>query len=257
MRIWSAIRPSRFWEVDALRGVAIVMMVTYHLMWDLWYFQIVSSETFLSLFWKLFQRTTASLFLLLVGVSLTISYQRRLRALTGADGAAVSPFVAHVRRGLYIFGLGVIVGLITRAAGTGRVDFGILHIIGVSIIITYPLLRYRWANLVAGLLILILGQYIQTIRVDTLWLVWLGPRPAFYPAVDYFPLMPWLGVVLIGIFLGNTLYTAAGARVQLPAVGGWMPLRVLQLLGRNSLLIYLVHQPLLYGLVYLFVFQLR
>ncbi|MEZ4658418.1 MAG: heparan-alpha-glucosaminide N-acetyltransferase domain-containing protein [Caldilineaceae bacterium] len=77
MRLWSNIRPNRLWEVGALRGVAIVMMVTYHLMWDLWFFRLVANQTFLSLFWELFQRTTASLFLLLVGVSLTISYNRR------------------------------------------------------------------------------------------------------------------------------------------------------------------------------------
>ncbi|MEZ4658417.1 MAG: heparan-alpha-glucosaminide N-acetyltransferase [Caldilineaceae bacterium] len=158
-----------------------------------------------------------------------------------------------MRRGLYIFGFGVIIGLITRTAGTGRVDFGILHFIGVAIIITYPLLPYRWLNLALGVLILLAGPYVQAMRVETLWLVWLGPRPEYYPAVDYFPLMPWLGVVLLGIFGGNVLYAAGVPRFVMPQIGHWLPLRWLQLLGRNSLFIYLIHQPLLYGLVYLFV----
>ncbi|MCB9157884.1 MAG: DUF1624 domain-containing protein [Caldilineaceae bacterium] len=251
MRLWNSIRPNRFWEVDALRGVAIVMMVIYHFTWDLWFFHIVSTEMFWSPFWKLFQRTTASLFLLLVGVSLTISYNRR-KVNPQANGPHTL-FWSYLRRGLYILGFGVIIGLFTRAAGTGRVDFGILHLIGAAIIITYPLLPYRWLNLVLGILILVVGPSVQALRVDTLWLVWLGPRPEYYPAVDYFSLMPWLGVVLIGIFLGNTLYAGGAPRFTMPQIGHWPPVRLLQLLGRNSLFIYLIHQPLLYGIVYLLV----
>ncbi|MBV7337163.1 DUF1624 domain-containing protein [Chloroflexi bacterium TSY] len=69
-------RAQRYWEVDALRGVAIIMMVTYHLMWDLWFFRILPDVVLYTGFWKYFQRTTASLFILLVGISLTLSYRR-------------------------------------------------------------------------------------------------------------------------------------------------------------------------------------
>ena len=65
----------RFWEIDVLRGIAIIMMVVYHLSYDL-YFLAGAPIKINSLSWTLFQRTTASLFLLLVGISLTISYSR-------------------------------------------------------------------------------------------------------------------------------------------------------------------------------------
>ena len=78
----------RFWEVDALRGVAIVMMVIFHLMWDLWAFHVLPDVVLWAGFWKYFQRTTATLFIMLVGVSLTLSY-RRAAAKQGTDGPQV------------------------------------------------------------------------------------------------------------------------------------------------------------------------
>jgi uncharacterized membrane protein len=74
-------------------------------------------------------------------------------------------------------------------------------------------------------------------------------RPDYY-ASDYFPLIPWFGVVLLGLFLGNTLYSENGRNFFLPDWGDLLPFRFLQFLGRNSLLIYMIHQPILYGLAF-------
>ena len=79
-------KSTRFWEIDSLRGVAIIMMVIYHLMWDLWFFRIMPDVVLWSGFWKYFQRTTASLFIFVVGVSLTVSYTRAVQKAGTADG---------------------------------------------------------------------------------------------------------------------------------------------------------------------------
>jgi uncharacterized membrane protein len=120
-----------------------------------------------------------------------------------------------------------------------------LHLIGVSIILAYPFLPYRWPNVALWALFFIAGGWLQGVRVETTWLVWLGLEPVNYAANDYFPLIPWFGVVLLGIFVGNTIYDDQGRRFLLPAWSSALPARMLQFLGRHSLLIYMVHQPLL------------
>lgn len=254
-------RHSRFWEIDALRGAAVVMMVVYHFMWDLWYFQIISDVQFWNPFWQYWQRTTASTFLILVGVSLTLTY-RRLPA---------PSYPVFLRRGLRIFGLGLVITLVMTFFGIGVIDFGILHLIGFSILAAYPLLRHTWLNLALWLLFFVIGGVVQSVHwagawaslplvrsamgpiwIDGRWLAPFGNVPPGYAAVDFFPIFPWLGVVLLGVWLGNWFYTGRGRRFWAPEWGHLPPSLALESFGRNSLLMYLVHQPLLIAALYVF-----
>ena len=101
--------------------------------------------------------------------------------------------------------------------------------------IAYPFLRYRWPNLVLGVVLIGLGKYLQSQTFDLPWLVWLGFEPANHVYLDYFPLIKWFGVVLLGIFAGNLLYPenhpsnpparsiAALARASAPPIGTSLP----------------------------------
>lgn len=251
----------RYWEVDVLRGAAVAMMVVYHFMWDLWFFQVLTNAQFWNPFWKYWQLATASTFLILVGVSLTLTYRR-----------LPSPsYGGFLRRGLRIFGLGLIITIVMAFSGIGVIDFGILHLIGFSILAAYPLLRYTWLNLGLGALFFVLGAMVKGIHWDGMWVLspllarsvgpvwidgrWLAPlgvTPTEYPAVDFFPILPWFGVVLVGVCLGNWFYTAKGRRFSLPDWGYLPPCRFFEGLGRRSLSVYLVHQPLLIATLMVF-----
>jgi uncharacterized membrane protein len=237
---------ARLWEIDSARGVAIIMMTIFHLMWDLWFFRILPDVVLYAGFWKYFQRTTAILFLLMVGVSLTISYRRAKRR-AGQDARLWPKFFW---RGLRIFGWGLVITLVVWAAGVGYVHFGILHLIGLSIILAYPLLPYRWVNLASWAALFLIGGWLQNVRVAFPWLVWLGLQPPNYAPNDYFPLVPWFGVVILGVVLGNSLYHEDRRRFPLPDWSGAPLIRLLQFLGRHSLTIYLIHQPLLLAILY-------
>ena len=136
--------------------------------------------------------------------------------------------------------------------GMGVVAFGILHLIGVSIILAYPLLRYRFANLFLGLSLLAAGVYmrIEGLSSQSPWLLPFGVVPENLVMPDYRPLLPWFGVVLLGVFAGNVVY--GGGRRPAPFAGKAAVARPLLPLGRNSLFIYLIHQPILIVLLVAF-----
>ncbi|RME85148.1 MAG: DUF1624 domain-containing protein [Caldilineae bacterium] len=233
------IQTTRLWEIDAVRGIAIIMMVIYHFMWDLRGLGGYDINVYTG-FWHYFQLATASLFTGLVGLSLTLSYNRA-RARGGQR-----LWRKFAGRGIQIFSWGLVVGIVTFLFDPPRyVRFGILHLIGTSIILAYPFLRFRWLNLVLGVILLLLGKIAPLFIVSSGPLDWLisGARPR--PAFDYFPLIPWFGVVLIGIFLGNLLYRGGSRRYPLLDDLRIAPARVLRLMGQNSLLIYLLHQPIM------------
>lgn len=236
---------TRYWEIDALRGVAIIMMIIFHLMWDLVTYNITPDVVLYAGFWKYFQRTCANLFLTLVGVSLAVVTIQRM----GDDLKSLPPFRPYLRRGLKIFGCGMLVTLVVWAAGVGYVHFGVLHLIGFASIAAYPLLRQRGLNLILWAIFFIAGYFLLPVHVDFPWLLWLGLPPYNYYPNDYFPVIPYFGVVLLGIFLGNSLYGPKGRRFLLPDISRWLPIRGLQWLGRHSLIIYLTHQLALFGIL--------
>jgi uncharacterized membrane protein len=236
----------RFWEVDLLRGAAILLMVFYHLVFDLNYFAVYDIDVS-SGFWLAVARLTASLFLLLVGLSLTLSHSRA-RLLGQEDRFRLR----LVKRSAWILGLALGITLVTYLfIGKGLIVFGVLHLIGFSLLLAYPFLRLQGANFVFGLLFILLGTYLQNISVSFSWLIWLGLAPAVFYSVDYFPVFPWFGVILVGMGLGGLLYPGYRRRIAMPDLSSSPFVRGLAFLGRNSLAIYLVHQPVIIATMYL------
>ena len=236
----------RFWEIDLLRGVAIIMMVFYHMLYDLNRFGGLELGIHTG-FWRFFAFATASLFLLLVGISLTLSYAR-----TTHMSSVQRLFPKYLNRGVRIFAWGLVITAVTWVMlRDGFVRWGILHLIGLSIILAFPLLRLRYGNLVLGTLFLLLGVLIGNIRVECPWLLWLGLVPAQFTSADYFPVLPWFGVVLIGVFVGNLLYPHYQRNFRLQDRSHVPMIHGINFLGQHSLLIYLVHQPVLITALFL------
>ena len=231
----------RLWEVDTTRGIAIIMMIISNFILDLAVFA-GQNINITSGFWLYFARLTAFLFIFIAGLSLTLSYSR-----TGKN------FRKYFLRGIRIFGWGLLITLLTWFVfPQNTIWFGILHLIGLSIIISYPFLKMKKLNLIIGLLIVFLGFYLDKIIIDSPWLIWLGLKHQGFSSFDYVPLLPWFGVFLIGIFLGNILYPEGKSKLKFSDFSDKLIIRFLTKFGRNSLFIYLIHQPILIGLLILF-----
>jgi uncharacterized membrane protein len=232
----------RIWEIDFLRGVAVVMMIVFHALYDLNYFAGYPFA-FYAGFWWVFARVTAGIFVFLAGISLTLSYSRAKPKLSGSEMTR-----KYARRGLWIFGWGLLITALTWAllAENGAIWFGVLHLIGISIILARPLLRFRRLNLVLGIVFLCVGVYLGTTLFGFPWLIPLGFKPAGFYTLDYLPIFPWFGIVLLGLFAGNTLYNKKFNEKDPPKAA-----KPVCFLGRHSLFIYLLHQPILIGLLYL------
>jgi len=238
-----AARASRYWEIDALRGVAILLMMGFHLTWDMVSLGLVQVNMGRGP-WPWFSRIISTMFLSLAGISLVISDSRR------GDTPA---WRKYLLRGLKILGLGMVVTVVTYfALGRGFVVFGILHLIGFSIMAAIPFLPYRrrWLNLVLGLALLVVGSYVNRQTVLHPWLIWLGINQLGRPMADWYPVLPWFGMMLIGLWLGHTLYTSGERQFVLPDLSRAPVIRQLGFLGRHSLPIYMAHQPILMGIVF-------
>lgn len=229
---------SRLWEIDCARGIAILMMVVYHTVFDLAFFALYPVEATTG-FWRCFAYATASLFLLIAGVSLVVSHARAARTLSGF--ALTKKFLV---RGAMIFCAGLLVTLATWLyLHEGFIVFGILHLIGVSVMLSPLFFRFGKWNIAIGLVCIALGPVAATISGPA-FLLPLGIMPPGFASVDYTPLFPWFGMVLVGLGTGEFLYTGGARQFSLAPLPDPV-VAPLSFLGRHSLVIYLVHQPVI------------
>jgi uncharacterized membrane protein len=230
---------TRFWEVDALRGMAVLAMIFFHFMWDLQYFELTRINVF-SVPWQFFARVIGATFMFVMGVSLMLNASKY-------DGSLQQTWRRNLKRGLKVFGAGMLVTVVTLfAVGNEFVRFGILHLAGVSIILATPFLRHSARfSLLTGIALIATGWLVGDVSASFPWLIPVGISQTNMRMVDYYPLLPWFGVVLLGIAFGKYAYPDKHRRIDLPDWHDGKPVRLLQYLGKHSLSIYLIHQPLL------------
>ncbi|MBE3122233.1 MAG: DUF1624 domain-containing protein [Thermoplasmata archaeon] len=242
-------RLPRFAELDIARGVVIFIMIFLHLLWDLDFFQVYPLNNDVYQFNKIF----ASSFFMLVGICLVIMTARK------------TP-LEQFKWGLKIFNIGMGLSIITLVFMPDRpILFGVLHCIGLSIIISIPFLQIkRYTILVCSafaLIVMLLGLAIRTVIIENPTIIQLivgfHQSDSWKHTIDYFPLFPWLGIVLFGIVIGNILYKDGQRQFGIPAIIQNKSSAVISFFGRHSLPVYLAHQPVLIILIKYVVIPLR
>lgn len=223
----------RIWELDALRGLALLGMMGIHFVYDLvdlfgvWNWQQPAWYLF-------FKNNYGAVFFLISGISVTLGSHPVKR---GAQVFLCGFLCTGVTLGMYLLGF----------AGKGIIIYmGVLQCLGLCMML-WPLFRRcpDRALVALGLAMTIAGWYLRT-QAFPFWLLTpLGFAPYGFTSSDYFPLLPNFGYFLLGAVVGKRAY--AGRKSLFPRETP--PLGLFRWLGRHSLMIYLLHQPVLAAIV--------
>ena len=241
--------------LDAIRGFLLLHMIVFHGMWNLVYLFGVHAPWYTSTPGYIWQQFICWSFILLSGFCWSMSRN-------------------HLKRGLLVFGGGAVVSAVTcLVMPENRILFGVLTCIGSCMLLMIPLERLT-KKIPAGLgaalsfcLFLLLRncgdgalgfeRFVLCPLPDTLYrnylTAYLGFPQAGFFSTDYFPLIPWFFLFLTGYFLMG-ITSKARLNEKLFARGQF-PL--LNYIGKRSLLVYLLHQPVLYGLSMLYFYCIR
>ncbi len=218
--------------IDAARGLAVILMVIHHLLFDLVEFLGAPIWLFENPVFDPLHYFFAGLFIFLSGLSSQFSR-------------------SNVKRGLKVFAIAMAFTLVTSLPFVGMpIRFGVLHLLGFCMVF-YGLTRQVWDKMprVAAPIIyiaLLVGSALATrmIRIDVPYLYMFGwLQPGFYSA-DYFPIFPWMFVFLLGTWAGFFVIEH-----KLPEWFYQKRVAFFPAVGKKALIIYIVHQPVLYGLV--------
>lgn len=243
---------NRFDSLDAMRGVAIIAMVFYHGMYDLC--DIFGFNLPIFNFLQVLEPPFAGLFILLAGVSSRFSH-------------------SNIKRGFRVLALAMIVTVVTLFVPGEGIYFGILHFMGCAILL-FELIRPAVDRIPAKIALLLwallfiltyrmpethiigipglFGFTLPAVLQNTPNLYPLGFPDAYFFSADYFPMIPWFFLFLIGTVIGIPIkerrFPEKFYNVRIPFFAA---------AGRNTLIIYALHQPVIYGLLYLLFKVLR
>ena len=231
----------RIVALDMARALALLAMAVFHFTFDLEMFGLLPAGTMMQPFWRWFAYLTAGSFLFLVGVSLVLAHPDRVRwrgfwrrfAMIAAAALAITAVTYVAMPDAFIF-------------------FGILHCIAVASLLGLALRHLPpVALIVLGMVVIWLPQTLRLSLLDAPWFWWTGLQAVGVQSVDYLPLFPWLGPVIFGIAMGQVA-TRTGLWARLSR---WQPPHTVLVLawpGRHSLAVYLIHQPVLISVIWLF-----
>lgn len=226
----------RIWELDAARGICLLFMLYGHIVYDVVYLFALTPLNDGGVFdWAVMH--IGPTFIIISGICATLGKH-------------------PVKRGLLVLGCGMLCTLVTGGmyllgfANQGLVIyFGVLHCIGICMLL-WPLFRKMpyWVRIPVGLAIIFAKDLVQGVHIDTYLLLPFGIYPRLFATSDYFPLIPCLGYFLVGSGLGQLFYKSKKSLLPEPK---FFPFNALGFLGRHSLLIYLVHQPIIAACVFI------
>ena len=223
-------KKQRIWELDALRGICIIGMIVVHLFFDL---RVFGGLNLTLPSWFVFIRSYGHvLFVLISGICATLSSKTFKRGVSVLCAALMISYATMYMEQIL-------------QMGDFRIWFGILHMLGVCMVL-YPLFRKLpwWSLLVIGVGFVALGFWFETITLSNDYLFPIGLHSNKFFSADYFPIFPGLGWFLIGSALGKTLYKKGES--LLPKWNeDFFLLRFFRFVGKHSLLIYLFHQPVI------------
>jgi len=239
----------RYEYLDVLRGITVISMILYHGIWDLVYIVGIKMNWYQSSVGYIWQQSICWTFILLAGFCWSLGRHR-------------------LKRGCIVFSAGGIVTLVTLVLmPRQRVVFGVLTLLGSSMLLLIPLeklLRKVSAKVGLGLSVILFVWFRNVnegylgvgdaifVKLPKEWydcgwfMTYLGFADVNFYSTDYFSLLPWFFLFATGYFLNRWMREK-----------GWLeyPLfkeiqnKPLAFLGRNSLLVYLLHQPVIYGVV--------
>jgi uncharacterized membrane protein len=211
-------------------------MFVYHFAFDLRLFRVTQSDFEGDPYWLGLRALIVTLFLGLVGVSLVLAERGRATR-------------AHFWRRIGIVAACALAASVASwiTFPARYIHFGILHCIAVASVLSLPLIRRPAIAAATGIAVLAAGLTLAYPAFDMRALSWIGFTTHKPATEDYVPLVPWSGVVFLGIAAGHAL-ARAGFRplARLASAPPW-----LRFLGRHSLAVYMLHQPVLLGVLWI------
>ncbi len=231
----------RYQKLDVIRGGALIGMILFHANYILEEVFYIQTLLFSSLFWYILGKSVAITFIFVSGISFFLSVQDK----------NIDPIIHNALKKCFILtAIAISISIITYLFFYDqRISWGIIHFFAIATLIGLIFVRLWSWNISIGIVWIIFGYSLSQMSIDTDLLIPIGLTPMDYYSADYYPIFPWFGYYLIGYGVASSLYRYwYFARIFSSSVSIMQPIAFI---GRYSLLIYILHVPILYVVMWI------
>ncbi len=228
-------------------------MIFFHILWDLDYFGILPLNHDI----YEFQKIAPIMFFLLLGMCIVVSKKHS----NDNTSDQHKKYILHLMiRGLKIFSLGMMITIATLIFIPDRpIIFGVLHCLGVSIMLSILFLYQKTIYKIlcaAGVMIAgyLFGLFPVTHPTAVHLALGFHQNNVWKYTIDYFSIFPWFGVCLLGMALAEIIYVDNTRRISCINLSKYKPCIFFSWLGKHSLSVYILHQPIIAGIILLYLF---
>jgi len=248
----------RFYEIDFIKGIAVILMVIFHIFYLCKHMNIKSydPESPLLYFMAKLAHTT---FIICMGINLTLCKQKSkknkktnkeyhksiiYRCMTYLVLSFMISYISYLAFGKNLF-----------------IKFGIIHFMTLGVFITSIFADKPKISILTSIIIIIINVLIESKKISfynfNKYIGFITGLNINFNSLDYFPLIPWIAISLFGVIIGNTLYTNYNRNYKelkkiSNKIENYSILKKISTFGKNSLLIYLFHFPLIYLILYFY-----
>jgi len=238
-------KKNRYLSIDVIRGLAIMIMIQLHFFYDCIFVGLVACDLRRCSTWIILRIITVSLFTVVMGICYSLSTISGLRKkLLSKRTLVLGASAVFITISTYIF------------CKKGVILFGAIHFFFLMTFVCAIFAKLKRANLLLGILFIIIGVLYKN-KFFNGALFWLGFVTKKPHALDYLPVFPWFGVILIGMYIGTTFFENRTSDFLPSKMKDNKAIKILGFFGRNSLLIYIIHQPILYTTALLLSYLLK
>lgn len=247
----------RFLEIDLAKGIAVTLMVIFHFFFLSRYMNIYPYIINRGLLYY-FAKIAHYIFIFMVGINLAITNQKY------RDKTKLQRFNKQFKRGIFLLGGGMIISIVSYIAfGDLYVKFGILHFLGVSIILSQIFIDSDILLGTTAISVLLLYYILQLMPNSMFYTCWNYPMLCFisgiknvkYSSLDHFSIIPYFSIICFGIIIGNNIYKDGKSRnmKMLNKIDNNNTfIRSIGVLGKYSLQIYFVHILVIYLILFVY-----
>ena len=243
-------------EIDILKGGALILMVTFHIFF-LMYYMNVSKYNIHSGILNFIAKISHTTFIITAGVNMYLNYQKNQKNM--------KKFIFRQnKRVLKIFIGALVISILSQKSFGNKlyVKFGILHFMATSIILSYPIVSSKELSFLIFLFITLFSVYLDDNSNDFNWMCNNNPFLCFilgiygpynynYTSLDHFPIIPKFGQFALGISMGHILYGNNKEYLKINDIKDNKFIKILRYFGTNTFFIYMIHFPIIYFVLYL------